>query len=357
MDRRLSLINFGSNIRERFVLKLKFKNSLFLFFLVFVTVFSSVFLLEACGKKEKQEANIEEIIEEIDDEKNDEVEDKEDIKDKDSEQGSINDEDAIKDLVTQFGSKLQNVSLLANKKDIKKSMDENYRDFVTEELLSEWINEPMNAPGRLTSSPWPDRIEIIKIKKLKDNTYNVKGEIIEITSEEKDKNEAVSKRSIALILKKMDNRWLIDDVTLGSFENSNEIIYENKEYGFRFRLPMSWKGYKIITDKWEGIPVGETESSEATESGPIISIRHPKWTKEEERQDIPIMIFTLAQWDALQADGFHIGAAPMNPSELGRNSKYVFALPARYNYAFPTGYEEVEDILEGKPLEPTEDID
>ena len=43
-------------------------------------------------------------------------------------------------------------------------------------------------------------------------------------------------------------------------------------------------------------------------------------------------------------------AAPINPGELGRNVKYVFALPARYNYAFPTGYQEVEKILEGKPL-------
>lgn len=57
------------------------------------------------------------------------------------------------------------------------------------------------------------------------------------------------------------------------------------------------------------------------------------------------MVFTPAQWNSLQGDEFHIGAAPMNPSELGRSSQYVLALPARYNYAFPTGYEEVEQIL------------
>jgi hypothetical protein len=28
----------------------------------------------------------------------------------------------------------------------------------------------------------------------------------------------------------------------------------------------------------------------------------------------------------------------------------VFALPARYNYAFPTRYEEVEKILSSNPL-------
>jgi hypothetical protein len=62
------------------------------------------------------------------------------------------------------------------------------------------------------------------------------------------------------------------------------------------------------------------------------------------------MIFTMAQWEALQSEKFHIGAAPMGPKELGRNSKYVFALPARYNYAFPEGFEEVDAILESGAL-------
>ena len=65
------------------------------------------------------------------------------------------------------------------------------------------------------------------------------------------------------------------------------------------------------------------------------------------------MVFTLAQWNALQQGKFHIGAAPIGPTELGRNSNYVFALPARYNYAFLNGYQEVENILKGKPLKPT----
>jgi hypothetical protein len=52
------------------------------------------------------------------------------------------------------------------------------------------------------------------------------------------------------------------------------------------------------------------------------------------------MIFTQKQWQELQQDKFHIGAAPIGPSELGRNSRYVFALPARYNYAYPVGYEK-----------------
>ncbi len=111
------------------------------------------------------------------------------------------------------------------------------------------------------------------------------------------------------------------------------------------------EGYQIIESKWEGYAPG-TQGDVIVEQGLIISIRHPKWTSANPRQDIPIMVFTIAQWDLLQQDKFHIGAAPIGPSELGRNLKYVFALPARYNFAFPAGYEEVDSILQNKPLHP-----
>ena len=58
------------------------------------------------------------------------------------------------------------------------------------------------------------------------------------------------------------------------------------------------------------------------------------------------MVFTLGQWTSLEKEEFHIGAAPVPPKKLGQNDKYVFALPPRYNFAFPEGYEEVENILE-----------
>ena len=145
-------------------------------------------------------------------------------------------------------------------------------------------------------------------------------------------------------------------------QQANAIIYENSAYGFSFALPAGWEGYRIVAEQWEGLSlenrpsgavVGSDKSAETVkiaESGPILNIRHPQWTAEKPRQDIPIMIFTMAQWEALQSEKFHIGAAPMGPKELGRNSKYVFALPARYNYAFPEGFEEVDAILESGAL-------
>ncbi|WP_291636769.1 M56 family metallopeptidase [Clostridium sp.] len=129
--------------------------------------------------------------------------------------------------------------------------------------------------------------------------------------------------------------------------NSSTISYKNTQYGFNFTLPKSWQGFSIITGIWEG---NDAASGKVTKTGPMISIRHPQWNSKKPRQDIPIMVFTLDQWNLLRQDKFHIGAAPFGPSELGRNNYYVFALPARYNFAYPTGYQEVEEILKTHPL-------
>lgn len=128
--------------------------------------------------------------------------------------------------------------------------------------------------------------------------------------------------------------------------------YTNAQYGFSVSLPESWKGYSIVTDGWLGYVSTGVKGDIAVTQGPLISIRNPAWTAEKPYQDIPVMVFTLSQWDDLLRGNFHIGAAPVNPGRLGFNATYVFALPARYNYAFPAGYEEVEKILQNNPLQP-----
>lgn len=132
------------------------------------------------------------------------------------------------------------------------------------------------------------------------------------------------------------------------------VEYQNSQYGFVFSLPVNWKDYSIIVDKWNGQILDAQDSTETatTLEGPKILIRHPQWTTENPRQDIPIMIFTLSEWNLVQQEKLSVSAAPIGPSELGRNANYVFALPARYNFAFLPGYEEVETILQGNPLIP-----
>ena len=135
-------------------------------------------------------------------------------------------------------------------------------------------------------------------------------------------------------------------------QSKKSVVYVNKQYGFRFYLPEGWKGYAILVDSWKGSRIGNdgADAADQPESGPEISIRHPLWSSNEPRQDIPIMIFTPAQWKLIEDEKLTVGAAPIGPSALGHNAKYVFALPARYNFAFPTGYEEVEKIIASHPL-------
>jgi len=122
-----------------------------------------------------------------------------------------NDEDAVNSLVEDFGKKLQLVSLLAPEDVLEESMQESYGEFVSPTLLEQWVKEPISAPGRLTSSPWPDRIEILSTDKISEGAYEVKGEIIEIANEN---DEIVAKRPITLVVEKIDGKWLINNVNI-----------------------------------------------------------------------------------------------------------------------------------------------
>jgi hypothetical protein len=137
--------------------------------------------------------------------------------------------------------------------------------------------------------------------------------------------------------------------TVAAAPEKDTIVYENSLYGFSFILPYDWENYRIEDSEWEGTYINSADTGKI-ETGPVIVIRHPNWTLDAPMQDIPIMIFTTDQWDALRREELSVGAAPIAPSELGRNSSFVFALPARYNYEFLDGFKQVEEILESNPL-------
>ncbi len=118
--------------------------------------------------------------------------------------------------------------------------------------------------------------------------------------------------------------------------------YKNDQYGFSIALPDSWKGYTVLNSQWQGWNI---ITGEVVTSGPIITLRHPQWTTANPREDILVMVFTPDQWALVQQEKISLGAAPIPPSLLGQNSKYIMALPARYNYDFKTGFEEVDQLV------------
>ena len=114
---------------------------------------------------------------------------------------------------------------------------------------------------------------------------------------------------------------------------TTSIMYRNDSYGFSLTLSKDWLGYKV-TD----VPI---------QYGKTVTLRHPLWTQANPYMDIPILVYPIAQWQIWEKNNFegYPTAAPIGPTERGRNANYVFATAPRYNFSFATGWEEVEATI------------
>jgi hypothetical protein len=123
----------------------------------------------------------------------------------------------VRTVVENFGKKLQNVSLLAPT--VVTDMQREYGDLVTSGLIAKWSTDPLNAPGRSTSSPWPDRIEIDTVTKTDTSIYHITGHIVEIaTASNGGTTTPVARRAITLTVEKISGSWRITDVVLGEYD-------------------------------------------------------------------------------------------------------------------------------------------
>ncbi len=91
--------------------------------------------------------------------------------------------DAAEAVLREFGGKLKNVSLLSENDVLVASIEENYAPYITEELLADWKANPSHAPGRLTSSPWPDRLGV-GTTIVQGSGRVMTGEVVLVTSTE-----------------------------------------------------------------------------------------------------------------------------------------------------------------------------
>jgi hypothetical protein len=133
-------------------------------------------------------------------------------------------------------------------------------------------------------------------------------------------------------------------------KSAKSIKYVNTKYGFSFSLPRSWKGFSIVPSTWGGRTDTESQGEVVVEQGPEIAIMNPQSTPSKPYQDIDIMIFTHPQWNSLRQAKFFISAAPIGPSDMGQNRKYVFATPPRMINDSLFGCDEVIKLLETHPL-------
>ncbi len=124
------------------------------------------------------------------------------------------------------------------------------------------------------------------------------------------------------------------DTTLSAnLENPREFTYTNQTYGFSLILPKDWKNFTVVPG--------------TVQFGEIVTLRHPNWSKENPYMDVPILIYPIAQWTTWEKNNFegYPTAAPIGPTERGRNAAYIFATAPRYNYSFGIGFEAVEEII------------
>lgn len=86
----------------------------------------------------------------------------------------------VRTTVAAFGNELKSVSLLSPS--ASEDIGNAYAGYVTPELLASWVADPSLAPGRTTSSPWPDHIETDTVTLNEAGAYDVLGRIMLVTS-------------------------------------------------------------------------------------------------------------------------------------------------------------------------------
>jgi hypothetical protein len=113
-------------------------------------------------------------------------------------------------VVEELGRRMRLVSVLAPADLAAKAMRMSYAGFVDPKLLEVWSTNPTHAPGRQTSSPWPDRIEV-QSASLSGDQATVIGKIVEATSAGE-----TGRVPVEVGLKREGSSWLIIEYAVRS---------------------------------------------------------------------------------------------------------------------------------------------
>lgn len=117
-------------------------------------------------------------------------------------------ERAARTVVTEFGERLQNVPLAGDADIVSAAVEEHYAPYVTEDLLTYWKENPEEAPGRATSSPWPDSIEISIVTEQGEG-FVITGSVKMMTSVEETGGGAAGMVPVVIQVIPTDSGWKI----------------------------------------------------------------------------------------------------------------------------------------------------
>ncbi len=114
-------------------------------------------------------------------------------------------------VVNSFGTNMRQVSLMDERPAVAAAIEKNYGPLVSSQLLKKWSVNPETAPGRLVSSPWPERIEITSAERDRSGVYTVRGNVVELTSKEVTEGGIAGSYPVVLRVEKRNGAWVITD--------------------------------------------------------------------------------------------------------------------------------------------------
>ena len=115
----------------------------------------------------------------------------------------------VRDITHQFGEKIQTVSLTSSTSVRNEQLQTAFGDLVTANLLKQWKERSTNVPGKKTSSPWPDHIDISSVIPRSPTRYEVTGYIIYLTSDQALQGGETRREPITVTLEQVGKTWNI----------------------------------------------------------------------------------------------------------------------------------------------------
>jgi hypothetical protein len=170
-------------------------------------------------------------------------------------------ETQVRSVVTEFGTKLQTVSLLASTTARKAAMEANYAAYVAPELITAWAPEGAEALGRYTSSPWPEKIDIVEVRQ-EGGRFVVESNVIEVVNSGAT-TEAAAVYPVTLTLEQRNGQWLITDMKKGSY---SELPQRRTIIGYWECLPYKDPGKAHTLECAFGIAVDQSDGHYAIDT-------------------------------------------------------------------------------------------
>lgn len=202
----------------------------------------------------------------------------------------------VRTFVQDFGSHFKNVSLLAD--DAPVQIAREYGAYVSAELLAKWQTKPENAPGRLASSPWPDRADVVAVEPLGDGAYRVVANVVEVTS-----SGPAGVQPLTLRVEKRDDAWVVTALEKTSYSALPQRV---SVVGYRECLPHKDTSGAQTKECMLGLAIDQSDGHLALDLSLMSSYSGALLVGTKLRVEgvlIPVNQLSTNQWDKYDIDG------------------------------------------------------